>query len=75
MVLTLWDAEGHLGGCETAQPRVRPDGIVVLPAFSQHTPGLGKRGKQGLVQKLITQPAIEAFDAVLWRKYLREFAM
>ena len=53
---------GDLGGVEPAQFRVRPDGPVVLPLGDQHGPCLHHGGKQPLVQALIAQPSVEAFD-------------
>ena len=53
---------GDLGGGEPAQFRMWPDGIVILPPGGQHGPCLHNGGKQRLVQALIAQPSVEAFD-------------
>ena len=59
---------GDLGGGLTAQFRVRPDRVVIVPPGGQHEPGMGQRGEQGLVEALVPQAAIEALDeAVLHR--------
>ena len=53
---------GDLGGDEPAQFRMRPDGIVVLPPGRQHGPRLRHGSEQRLIEALIAQPPIEAFD-------------
>jgi hypothetical protein len=41
---------------------MRPDGVVVLPPGDQHGPCLHHGGKQRLIEALIAQPPVEAFD-------------
>ena len=53
---------GDLGGGEPAQFRVWPDAIVILPPGREHGPCLRHGSEQRLIQALIAQPSVEAFD-------------
>ena len=66
---------GCLGGGEAAQFRVRPDGIVVLPPGGQHGPCLCHGGKKRLIQALVTQPSVEAFDESILGRLARRDVM
>ena len=66
---------GDLGGGEVAQFRVWPDGIVVLPPSGQHGPCLRHGGKKRLIQALIAQPAVEAFDERILGRFARRDVM
>src|SRR5438477_13030372 len=45
-----------------AEARVRAFGVVITAPGFQHHPGMRQRTEQGLVQQLIAQPPVEAFD-------------
>ena len=53
---------GDLSGGLSAQFRVWPDRVVVVPPGSQHKPGMGQRGEQGLIEAFVAQTAVEALD-------------
>jgi hypothetical protein len=51
-----------LGGGLPAQFRVWPDRVVILPPGSEHGPGMGRGGEQGLVEAFVAQATVEALD-------------
>ena len=64
---------GDLSGCLSAQFRVWPDVVVVVPPGAEHEPGVGQRGEQCLVEAFVAQTTIEALDeAVLHRLARRD---
>ena len=50
---------------------MRPFGVVVASPFLELDPRLGKRGEQRLVQELVAQAAIEAFDEGILLRFAR----
>ena len=56
---------GRSGGRQPSDARMRPHSVVVTSPFFQRQTRLHQRDEQGLVQKLVAQPAIEALDKEL----------
>jgi|SRR5665213_1611192 len=55
------DAELGIGsGWQIAEAAMRSDGVVVVLPGGEHRTGMSERVEQGLVQELISEPAIEA---------------
>jgi hypothetical protein len=50
---------------------VRPDGVVVDAPLFDDPIGLAERREQVLVQALVAEPAIEAFDEGVLRRFAR----
>jgi hypothetical protein len=53
---------GISAGVSPPSFKMRPDGSEILPPSGQHGPRLRQGGKQRLIQALIAQPSVEAFD-------------
>ena len=66
---------GDLGGGEPAQFRVWPDAIVILPPGREHGPCLRHGSEQRLIQALIAQPSVEAFDESILSRFARRDVM
>src|SRR5208283_1276778 len=56
------EGEGELGRCLPPESRVRARPVVIRPPTPKGNASLGQRGEQHLIQKLIPQAAVEAFD-------------
>src|ERR1700733_14069436 len=53
---------GKDGGRQIAERTVRPDGVVIVLPDRQGRARVGERGEDGLVEQLVTQSSVEAFD-------------
>lgn len=47
--------------CEPLEARVRSASVVVVSPLGEGRAGVAERAEQGLVQKFVPQPAIDAF--------------
>jgi hypothetical protein len=63
--LALFGAGCELGWCEPVEARVRPVGVVVDPPFLDDLAGLAEVGEQVLIEALVAQPTVEAFDKTI----------
>lgn len=52
----------EFAGCDVAQRRVRPVLVVILLPFRDCGAGLSEQRKQSLVEALVAEAAVEAFD-------------
>ena len=58
-----------------AQGRVGPFGVIVGDPGSDQVAGMGDVAEQGLVQKLVPHPAVEAFDEPVLHRLARRNVM
>ena len=71
--MPLVGALRKLGGCQPAKTAVRTHGVVVRPPCLDDPSRRSQRGEQVLVQALVAQATIKAFDkAVLLRLARRD---
>ena len=66
---------GDLSGCLSAQFRVWPDVVLVVPPGAEHEPGVGQRGEQRLVEAFVTQATVEALDEAVLHRLARRDVM
>jgi len=59
---------GDLGGGFSAQFRVRPEVVVVVPPGVEHEAGVGPGLKQRLVKAFVAQAPVEALDETVLRR-------
>lgn len=62
LVMPLVGAGSKLRGCEPVQARVRSECVVVNPPFFDDLSGFWQAGEEVLIEALVAQPAVEAFD-------------
>ena len=61
----------ELGRCEPVEARVRSVGVVVDPPFFDDLTRLVEVGEQVLVETLVAQSAVEAFDEAILHRFAR----
>src|SRR4051794_15078438 len=67
-------SEGKFGRRLPPELRVRSSIVVIDPPTSKSNARLGQRREQRLVQQLIPQPPIEAFDEAILHAFARDLA-
>jgi hypothetical protein len=69
--MPLAGAVRKLGGCQPAKAAVRTHGVVVRPPCLDDPSGRSERWEQVLVQALVAQATIKAFDEAVLLRFAR----
>lgn len=63
--------QGETCGGLAAKGRMGPRGVVIGDPSLDQVAGMGQVPEQGLVQKLVSHPAVEAFDESILHRFAR----